>query len=222
LFKAVKAGHRVVIVQAVSDWSNWPTTQGREKDVEKAVLRIAREMGVEKILLGYKYHEVPVDLELKRRIARIVDEVKPDLALIQTEHDYWTDHANIARAAKDGIMFAHGYLGKAVKKPERILVVHEAPNQTHEFRPDTFVDITDVIDRVAWLFNEVENLYKPGVKPVATATLHGPAEQGFPKKLELTAMAEICLAESRRWGSMCHARYAEAFQTLQYVTRDLW
>src|SRR5262245_21235781 len=92
LFKAVKAGHRVVIVQAVSDWSHWPPTQGREKEVEKGLLRIAKEMGVEKIFLGYKYHEVPVDVALKRRIAEIMDSLKPDIALIQAENDHWTDH----------------------------------------------------------------------------------------------------------------------------------
>jgi LmbE family N-acetylglucosaminyl deacetylase len=222
LFKAVKAGYRVVIVQAVSDYSNWPPTQGHEKEVEKGLARITKEMGVEKIYLGYKYHEVPVDLPLKRRIAEIVDAVKPDIALIQTESDYWTDHANIARAAKDGIMFAHGYLKKPVKKPTRLLAVHEAANQTYDFRPDTFVDITPVIDRVAWLMNELEALREPkGLKYTSNCTLYGPADQGFPKKMDLATYAEVLLAEARRWGEMCRCRYAEAFQSIQFVTSDL-
>jgi len=104
ILKALNAGHRVVVIQAVSDWSNWPASQGREKQVEAGVLRVAKRMGVEKILLGYKYHHVSVDLDIKRRFAEIADDVKPDIALIISEKDYWTDHANAGRAGKDGIM----------------------------------------------------------------------------------------------------------------------
>jgi LmbE family N-acetylglucosaminyl deacetylase len=222
LFQAVRAGYRVVIVQAVSDYSNWPPTQGREKEVEKGLLRITKEMGVEKIFLGYKYHEVPVDLALKRRIAEIVDTVKPDIALIQAEQDHWTDHANIARAAKDGILFAHGYLARPVKHPTRILAVHTGANQTHDFRPDTFVDTTDVIDKVAGLMNQLESLRKrDGLKHTSSLTLYGPAEKGYPKKMELATYAEVVLAASRHWGDMCNARYAEAFQSIQHVTREV-
>src|SRR5262245_25559617 len=95
ILKAVRDGLRVVLVQAVSDWSNWPPSQGREKKVEEGVKRIAKEAGVEKILLGYKYHHVPVDHALKLRIAQIVAEVKPDIAVIMSENDFWTDHTNI-------------------------------------------------------------------------------------------------------------------------------
>ncbi len=155
MFKALNAGHRVVVVQAVSDWSNWPPSQGREKQVKEGVMRVAKQMGVEKILLGYKYHYVPVDLEIKGRIAEIMDDVKPDIAIIMSENDYWTDHANAGRAGKDGIMFAHGYLGRVVKSPPLILTYSAAANQTYDFRPDTFVNTTEVIDRVVWLIDEL-------------------------------------------------------------------
>ena len=59
------------------------------------------------------------------------------------------------------------------------------------------------------------------MKPASNCTLYGPADMGYPKKMDLTSMAEICLAESRRWGSMCHVRYAEAFESIQHATRDL-
>ena len=144
LFKAVAAGYRVVIVQAVSDYTNWPPTQGREKTVEEGVARIAKEMGVEKIYLGYKYHHVPADNDIKCRIAEIAAEVEPDIALVQADADHWTDHANIARAGKDGILFAHGYLGKQVKRPSRILAVH-----TGQTRPMTSARIRSWIPRMS-------------------------------------------------------------------------
>jgi N-acetylglucosamine malate deacetylase 1 len=226
MFKALKAGHRVVVIQAVSDWSNWPPTLGREDKVKEGVVRVAQQMGVEKILLGYKYHYVPTDLEIKRRIAEIMDDVKPDVAIIISEKDYWTDHANAGRAGKDGIMFAHGYLSRAVKSPPLILTYAAAANQTYDFRPDTFVDISEVIDRVAWLINELgvggSILGEKGPQYTSRLTLYGPAERGYPRNLELTAETASLLATDARWGDMCGVRYAEAFQTIRHAPRELW
>jgi len=226
MFKALKAGHRVVVIQAVSDWSNWPPSQGRERQVQEGVMRVAKQMGVEKILLGYKYHYVPIDLEIKRRIAEIMDDVKPDVAIIMSENDYWTDHANAGRAGKDGIMFAHGYLGRAVKSPPLILTYCAGANQTYDFRPDTFVDTTEVIDRVAWLINELgvggRVLEEKGPQYTSRLTLYGPAEQGYPKNVDLTAETASVLAIDARWGDMCGVRYAEAFQTIRHTPTQLW
>jgi LmbE family N-acetylglucosaminyl deacetylase len=223
LIRAVQAGMRVVVVQAVSDYSNWPPTQGREKKVDATVRRIAKDMGVEKIFLGYKYHYVPVDNELKVRLARIVDEVKPDIAVLMAEADHWTDHTNIARAAKDAVLFAHGYLGRNVKKPRFMLTHAVGANQTFDFRPDIFVDTTDVIDKVAGVLNELHNLLHEGEpRYVAQTTLLGPKEQGYPKKLDLTAYADVLLAANRHLGEACGVRYAEAFQSIQFRPRELW
>jgi len=222
LLKAVQAGHRVVIVQACGDYSNWPPVQGREREFRQGVERVAREMGVEKIFLPCKIHEVPVDLAIKRRIAEIAGEVKPDIAVLMTENDYWTDHANIARAGKDGIMFAHGYLGKAVKRPAVLLRSAAGVNQTYEFRPDTFVDVTDVIDRVAKVLNEFDGLVSGQQRYLGELTLYGPGGKGVWKKINLGVHADGKLAELRRWGTRCGCRYAEAFETIQYTARELW
>jgi LmbE family N-acetylglucosaminyl deacetylase len=221
MFKAAAAGFRVVVVQTVGDWSNWPPAQGREERVKQGVLRIAREMGIEKRLFEYKYHHVPLDFEIRRRIAGIVAEVQPEIAVIISENDHWTDHANTGRAAKDGIMFAHGYLGRPVTKPRLLLSYSTGANQTFDFRPDTFVDTTDVIDRVAWLMRELDGLLTDDLKPTASLTLHA-ARAGYPKTIELTGHGEAVLAAAKRWGDMCGARYAEAFQSIQFRAGSLW
>jgi LmbE family N-acetylglucosaminyl deacetylase len=223
MLQAVAAGMRVVIVQAVSDYSNWPPTQGREKRVEAGVRKIAADMGVEKIYLGYKYHYVPADVELKIRLAKIVDEVKPDIAILMAENDHWTDHANIARAGKDAVLFAHGYLARNVKKPRFLLTHAVGANQTFDFRPDIFIDTTDVIDKLAGVMNELHNLAHDGEpRYVAQTTLLGPKEKGYPKKLDLTEYADVLLAANRHLGESCHVRYAEAFQSIQFRPRELW
>jgi LmbE family N-acetylglucosaminyl deacetylase len=222
IFKALKDGFRVVIVVMVGDWSTWPQAKGKDAKGKEEILRIAKEMGVEKIFLDYKYHRVPVDLEIKRRVAEIHADVQPDIALIQSADDHWTDHANTARAAKDGIMFAHGYLARPVNRPRMLLTYPVAPNQTYDFRPNTFVDTTDVIDRIAWVVNEIGDVLNDRPSYVATTTLEGPPEQGYPKKLSLTSHGEEVLAGERRWGGMCGVRYAEAFGLIQQVPQKLW
>jgi LmbE family N-acetylglucosaminyl deacetylase len=216
ILKAVHDGLRVVLVQAVSDWSNWPPAQGREKHVEDGVKRIARKMGVEKILLGYKYHHVPVDHELKVRIARIVADIQPDIAIILSENDYWTDHANIARAAKDGIMFVHGYLGRAIRGPRVILAGCTGFNQTFDFRPDTFVDVTPYIEGIASTLTDLDALLTDASPVGATLSL------GETTRMPLSHGAERVVAARQVWGEMCGVRFAEAFHAIRRVPSALW
>jgi LmbE family N-acetylglucosaminyl deacetylase len=217
ILKAVREGLRVVLVEAVSDWSNWPTAQGREKKVEEGVKRIAKETGVEKILLGYKYHHVPVDHALKLRIAQIVADVKPDIAVIMSENDYWTDHSNIARAAKDGIMFVHGYLGRSIASPPVILAGSAGANQTYDFRPDTFVDVTDVIEGVSNWLTKLDGLLTDGSPVEATLVLKHAG-----KTLEMSRGAERVVAARTVWGEMSGVRYAEAFRAIRKGPSQLW
>lgn len=216
IHKAVHDGLRVVVVQAVSDWSNWPPAQGREKAVAAGVERIAREMGVEKILLGYKYHHVPVNDELKLRIARIVADIEPDVAVILSENDHWTDHANIARAAKDGIMFPHGYLGRAIRTPRVILAGCTGAHQTYDFRPDIFVDVSPYIDKVAATLTRLDSLLTDASAVGSTLSLEGG------KAIEMSHGAEKVVAARAIWGEMCGVRFAEGFRTIRRVPSQLW
>ena len=215
--KALRDGLKVVMVQAVSDWSNWPQSQGREQHVRQGVLRIARDLGAEKVLLGYKYHHVPLDMDVKMRLVKIVERVQPDIAVVMSEADYWTDHANIARAGKDALMFIHGYLGRAFKGPSVILAGTAGFNQTWDFKPDTFVDVTDVIGRVCQTITALDNLLTDEPEYVATVTLPGLAEPQ-----QLTSGAERVLAARSIFGEMAGVRYAEAFRTIRRTARDLW
>ena len=217
IHKAVADGLRVVLVQAVSDWHGWPSAKGREKKVEEGVVRIAREMGVEKILLGFKYHHVPVDTALKTRIAQIVADVDPDIAVILSESDYWTDHANIGRAAKDGIMFPHGYLGRAVKTPRVILAGSAGAHQTHDFRPDTFIDVTPYIGKVAATLTGLDALLTDSS---AVSSVLGLKDSGV--AIEMSHGAERVVAARQVWGEMCGVRFAEGFQAIRRAPSQLW
>lgn len=217
MIKALAAGHRVVVIQGVSDYSNWPPTIGKEAEVAAATRKITRDMGVERVELGYKYHRLPADDEVKTRIAGVVDEVKPDIVLVMTETDYWTDHSNIARAGKDGVMFAHGYLGRATRPPSWVLAYSGGFNQTYEFQPDVFIDITEIIDRLARMCSDLDGALTGGKADVlATLAFRGA------KPMELTSHGFQLLAARSRWGGMCGVRFAEGFRAIKRPAGRLW
>jgi LmbE family N-acetylglucosaminyl deacetylase len=218
ILKALAAGHRVVMVQTVSDFSNWPPTMGREAKVAAADQKNARALGVEKVLLGYKYHHVPVDNEIKKRIAKVYSEVRPDIAFVMTETDHWTDHANTARAGKDGILFAHGYLGRRIPRVRQLLAYPVTAAETYEFQPDVFVDITDVIERFARLVADLDTVTQGKKQVVSTLVLHGTKD----RTLELTGHGERAVTTARRWGEMCGVRFAQAFRWIVRAPQPLW
>lgn len=218
ILKALAAGHRVVMVQTVSDFSNWPTTMGREEQVAAADMKNARDLGVEKILLGYKYHHVPVDNEIKTRIAQVYSAVKPDIAFVMTETDNWTDHANTARAGKDGILFAHGYLKRAIPRIRQLLAYPATAAQTFEFQPDVFVDITDVIEGVTKMVADLDTVTEGRKRIVSTLVLHGTKD----RTLELTGHGERVVTTARRWGEMCGVHFAQAFRSIVRAPQQLW
>ena len=71
LISAAEAGHRVVVVVAVSDYSSWRPTIGREAQCKSDQLALAKRFGFELRFLGYPYHNLEANLELKRKVATI-------------------------------------------------------------------------------------------------------------------------------------------------------
>ena len=48
IIKAIRKGHRVVLVNVTTDYSTWCVTKGREKEIKEKVLGKAKEMKVRK------------------------------------------------------------------------------------------------------------------------------------------------------------------------------
>jgi LmbE family N-acetylglucosaminyl deacetylase len=148
LISAVQAGHRVVVVVAVSDLSTWKPTMGREAQCKADQLALAKRFGWEKRFLGYAYHQLEANLELKQKLADICDEVKPDIAFVQSTADHWPDHFASGIAGKDAVLFPHGLsANKEAKRCPRVFAYCSAPNQAIKFEPDFYVDATPVMSQ---------------------------------------------------------------------------
>lgn len=139
MLQAVRAGHRVVAVVTVSDYTTWKATLGREAECKAQQLELARRFGYEKRFLDYPYHQFIADIEAKRKLAEIYVELQPDITFLNDVEDDWPDHVNTGIAGKDAVLFSHGL--------SHDLTIRRCP-RVYSFFPkvaDFFVDVTDVM-----------------------------------------------------------------------------
>jgi LmbE family N-acetylglucosaminyl deacetylase len=215
MIQAARAGHRVVIVTVASDYSSWAATVGREEQVKREQLELAKAFGFEKRFLDGKYHHTSAaDLELKRKLAEIYVELKPDVALISHHEDHWPDHRESGLAAKDAFLFAHGYAqDRTQPRCPLILAYGVTANQTYHFEPDVFYDVTDVMPEYMDLIARIEAIRNG--RPIelqirAEYKMRGPNAA----TMRLTGHGVLALADTIRWGNVTQCRHAVGFKTV--------
>src|SRR5262245_1802866 len=147
LIQAARAGHRVVIVTVVSDYTTWLPTRGREEQTKRDLLALAHRFGFEKRFLDYPYHQIHGgDLDLKRKLAGIYAELQPEVAFIHHPEDHWPDHVACAQASHDAFLFSHGLSHDlSMRRCPLIYGYDVTPSQTYDFTPDAFYDVTSVM-----------------------------------------------------------------------------
>jgi len=157
--KAVKRGHRVVLVNVASDYSTWIVTKGREEEIRRRLLKKAEEMGVEKRFIGYGYQAVPRDIEAIKKLAEIVLDVRPDLTLFHNAYDPSpSDHGTVGFIAERAVRDATRLFDRYPSFSQEMYAYEVYPKLT-QFQPDVFIDISDVIDEVAQLPNCADQIY---------------------------------------------------------------
>ena len=215
--KAVKKGHRVVLLNVASDYSTWCVTKGREKEVRERLLTEAAEMGVEKRFLDYGYQQVALDVETMRRVAEVVVDVRPDITLMHdcSERERApSDHGTVGLISERAVRSAGTLLGGLSVSYGREMYAFEVYPQ-RDFRPDVFVDISDVLKPVVECINYFGVLYgesphaKSAGKVESTIKIHSTGEE---LALGHYAAMKLCTAKFR--GHHCGLRYAEAYKAL--------
>lgn len=215
--KAVKKGHRVVLVNCASDYSTWICTQGREEEVKERVLQKAAEIGVEKRFLGYGYQQVPRDLSAIKKLAEVVIDVRPDITVFHNRFEPSpSDHATVGFIAERAVRDATRLLDTYVDFSQE-MYAYEVYPRISQFRPDTFIDITDVIAQVAQWPNHFDEIYagnlsnpQPHAGPRAHIRLDFHGEEDIP----LWTHGDMKLSTAAFRGWQCGARYAEAYMAL--------
>lgn len=217
LIQAARAGHRVVVVTVASDYSSWGATVGREAQVKQEQFALAKDFGFEKRFLDGKYHQTDgTDLELKRKLAEIYIEVKPDVAFVSHYEDHWPDHRDSGIAAKDAFLFSHGLTrDMEIHRCPLILGFSVTPIQTYHFEPDVFYDVTDVIREYMDLIGRIEAIRtgRP-LEQEIQYELRGVGRRAKDLTLPLTAHGLTRLGDAIRWGDMAGCKFAIGFRTI--------
>jgi len=213
LLKAARNGHRVTVIQAVSTYCSWPVVKGREAEIKPHVQRISQETGIAVVPLGFDYLRLVNGPELTGQLAAAITAAEPDLLFCPWEEDANQDHAALGAAARVAGMHAPCFLpaDKRVKLPSQILQ-YALDLNARSFRPDNFVDTSEVLFDMLQFNNVFDELYSksplwPNALRRATITDH----QQQDRTITVHAQSEFIHARSVVRGIQCGVRYAEGF-----------
>ena len=215
--KAIRKGHRVVVVNVASDYSTWRVTQGREAEIKERVLKKAAEIGVEKRFIGYGYQQVPRNLEAIKKLAEVVIDVQPDITVFHNRFEPSpSDHATVGYIAERAVRDATRLLDTYVPFSQEMYAFEVYP-RISEFRPDVFINIGDVIAEAVQWPNYFDAIYagdihapRPDAGPRAKIWIDTCGDEPIP----LWTHGDMKLATAAFRGWQCGARFAEAYMAL--------
>lgn len=215
LIQAARAGHRVVIVTVASDLTTWGGTVGREEQTKRELTALAKDFGFEKRFLDGPYHQTSAaDLALKRKLADIHVELKPDAAFIIHNEDHWPDHAQSGLAAHDALLFSHGLSrSKVVRRCPLIYAYDVTPEETYHFEADVYYDVTDVMPAYMDLIARVEAI-RSGLPMSRAIRSEFRSANGTGPTLRLSAHGLLRFADCVRFGNRTGCQYAIGLRTV--------
>lgn len=199
LLKAVRQHHRVVVLNVIGDYSNWPPVKGRDRQLIDFSVKLASERGIEMRFLGHASMGFEPDLPLKKEIAKVVAEVRPDTAFLLWSRDRHPDHEAASAAAHAALHQPARLTGDDnARSPSQVFWFDNGPGHTIDFTPDTYVDVGDEWPAASeWLGRLMAFVKNAPFDPTKDAAME----------------TKTVLARYR--GLACGARYAEALRSVK-------
>ncbi len=217
--KFARSGHRVTMVQAVSQYGAWPVVAGREAEIKPAVQKLADDAGIQLITLGHDYLQLQNTPELVGELADVLDELRPDILFCHWENDNNQDHVALGEASR--IAAIHGACFRP--HPPGLYPVpaeiyrYRVDCQARDFAPDIYVDIEhelyDLLESCTW-FDRMYSAHVPSATRRFSAVDHRAGDRAF----ELSWHTEQKFASSLLYGYECGTRFAEGFRTYRGAT----
>ncbi|GEM_PF-6016198 len=214
--KAARRGHHVTMVQAVSQYGSWPTVQGRGAEVEALTKKVTSDNGIDLLKLGYDYMRIENRPATIGRLVEVIKDLRPDLLFCHWEDDSNQDHVALGAVTRIAAMHQACFQPPEDAdslKDVRGLFQFEIDFQTHNFKPDTFVDITDELYDALEIAAQFADLYarKPaGAGPRNVSLIDHNRGQ---RQVGMVPYTEEKYAHAVLYGIQAGCRYAEGFRT---------
>ena len=223
MLKAVRRGHNVTVIQAVTTYCAWPVVTGREAEFKQATAELAAKTGINVVGLGHDYQRMVTGPLLVTQIAEKLVALEPDLLFCPWEQDVNQDHVVIGRAACLAGTGAFSFLPPkhATMKLPRQVFQYALDIKARSFPRQAYVNVGDVMYDMLEMNNIFDELYSkspawPNMMRRVTLTDHHNAD----RTLTLNAQSEAILARSTIQGFQCGVRYADAFAVYKAAPAD--
>ncbi len=207
LLQAVRKGHRVVVLNLIGNYSNFNPARGREEEFKQVSIDLAHNYGIEMRFLHYKSGQFLLDGDTKREAARVVADVRPDVAFALWRRDNHPDHeaaSGISLAALRGVNRILD--GVNISSPQQIYFYDNGPGHTIDFVPNTYVNVTEVwATALEWLGQLRAYVFR--------RTYSAAAPDG-------AQSSKTVLARYR--GAACGAQFAEAMFTTRVRSMEIF
>ena len=142
LIKAARRGDRVVILNLIGDYTNFAPAKDRSDELKAGCVEINREYGAETRFLGWKGHHFRDTVDAAQEVARVVAEVRPEVAFLLWPHDRHQDHVAASRICETALRHTGPLLDVTGYRPPRAYYYDNGPRHTIGFEPNTYVDVS--------------------------------------------------------------------------------
>ena len=142
LIRAAQRGYRVVILNLIGDYSNFAPARDRSDELRRGTIETNQTYGAETRFLGWKGHHFRDTTEAAVEVARVVADVRPEVAFLLWPHDRHQDHVAASRICETALRHTGPLLDVTGYRPPRAYYYDNGPRHTIGFEPDTYVDVT--------------------------------------------------------------------------------
>ena len=209
--KALRRGHRVTFIVAVTNFRKLEYLAGRDAEIMAFLGKQSKDTGVEFVYLKHDYMRLQNTPELIDELVQILVKLKPDIVFAHDENECNQDHVALGAATHIAVQHAGCFLPHDIQPLYLTGEIYQYTTgwQSGGFVPDTYVDVTETVFDVMNICSSVDILYAQGKYPTKQLTITDHTADN--KSIELTGHSRFKFAQCMVFGNG-HG-YAEAFKS---------